>query len=371
MSVQTNLPRAAQPFVEFPQILRSHGFAVSPDQTISFLEAIGLLGPRDVEQVRNAGIAMMAIPRERWGEYDALFRGYFLGQTIAAPATTEEDEDETEAYEEQDGQTDVDVTEEEQEIGGEASVTEALARRTFAPLSDDDVLTHFRHHANQQLPRRRSHRFTSARQGSAFDMRRMLREAVKRDGEVFDLAQIKRKTRLRPIVMLVDVSGSMEAQSEQTLRVAHALKMAADRVEVFTFGTRLTRITRALADKNVERALERVGALVADFDGGTRIGDALAALLAVPRFAGTLRGASVVILSDGLERGEPHQMVDAVQRMSRMAWRLDWLSPLAADKSYVARTEALSLALPFLDTLADGSGVEPICQHILSMEKAA
>jgi hypothetical protein len=198
-----------------------------------------------------------------------------------------------------------------------------------------------------------------------------LRQAVRRDGEVFELLQTRRKTRLRPITLLIDVSGSMQDQSDETMRFAHALKMAAGRAEVFTFGTRLTRITRALADKNADRALARVSALVADFDGGTRIGDALDALLAVPRFAGTMRGALVLVLSDGLERGDPAVMVDALRRISRMAWRVEWLSPLAGDEDYVPRTEALAAALPYLDGLSDGSRTEAICNRVLTLGNAA
>lgn len=198
-------------------------------------------------------------------------------------------------------------------------------------------------------------------------MRRSLREAVKRDGEVFELFRTRRKTRQRPITLLIDVSGSMQQQSQDIMRFAHTLKQVGQRVEVFTFGTRLTRITKALSDKNVDRALSRVGGLVSDFDGGTRIGDALQALLAVPRFASTLRGACVVVVSDGLERGEPDAMLDAVMKISRSAWRIDWLTPLAGDTDFTPRTEALTAVLPYLDSLSDGSSITSIASHVLEL----
>ncbi|MEH6728239.1 MAG: VWA domain-containing protein, partial [Hyphomicrobiales bacterium] len=111
--------------------------------------------------------------------------------------------------------------------------------------------------------------------------------------------------------------------------------------------------------------------LVADFDGGTRIGDALQAFLAVPRFAGFARGSSVIVLSDGLERGAPNALIDAVWRLSRMAWRVDWLSPLAGAIDYVPQTEALSAIRPYLDSLSDGSDTRAICNHILNLARAA
>lgn len=364
------LPRAVQPFVDFPRILRAHGFAVSPDQTISFIEAIGLLGPRSVADIRNAGLAMLAIPQERVPEYDALFRAFFLGQAVSAPTQSEDEGDDVEVHEERDSQSEIDITDEDEEAGQEASASDALSHRELRS-ADDDALGQFRRKAGEALPRRKSYRRTPARHGTAFDLKRSLRQAVRRDGEVFELLQTRRKTRLRPITLLIDVSGSMQDQSDETMRFAHALKMAASRAEVFTFGTRLTRITRALADKNADRALARVSSLVADFDGGTRIGDALDALLAVPRFAGTMRGALVLVLSDGLERGDPAVMVDAIRRISRMAWRVEWLSPLAGDEDYVPRTEALAAALPYLDGLSDGSRTEAICNRVLTLGNAA
>ena len=106
--------------------------------------------------------------------------------------------------------------------------------------------------------------------------------------------------------------------------------------------------------------------MVPDWDGGTRIGDALQAFLAVPRFAGFARGAYVLILSDGLERGEPDAMVDAVRRLRRRAWRLDWLTPLAADPAFEPRTAGLAGALPFIDRLGDGSSLAAVTRHVLS-----
>lgn len=360
------LPRAITPFIEFPAILRAHGFAIAPDQTTSFIEAIGLLGPNDISDIRRAGLALFAIPAERMAEYDALFRAYFMGQTLSAPTSTDDD-DGVEAYEPDQGEQEIEVEEDESEVGSEVSASEVLSHREFADLDDPETLRLFARTAKNALPWRASRRRTSANKGSAFDLRRSLKQAAKRDGEVFELFETRRKTRQRAIVVLIDVSGSMKDQSENTIRFAHALKQAADNAEVFTFGTRLTRITKALDVKNADQALANVSALIADFDGGTRIGEALHALLSVPRFAATMRGAAVQILSDGLERGRPDEMIDAVWRISRLAWRLDWLSPLAADENFTPKTEALSAVLPYLTSLTDGSNLQAICHHMISL----
>ncbi|RMF40781.1 MAG: VWA domain-containing protein [Alphaproteobacteria bacterium] len=364
------LPRAVQPFVEFPAILRAHGFAVAPDQTIGFIEAVGLLGPRHMGDIHAAGLAMLAIPHEREAEYDALFRAFFMGQTVAAPAEGEE-EGEVEAHEPGGRAQVIEAEEEEAEAGAEASVAERLAHRQFAELGEDAALAAFARAAPRRLPRRLAYRRAPARQGDRPDLRRTLRQAVRRDGEVLILPRTGRRTRQRRVVLLVDVSGSMKERTEITIRFAHALAQAAERCEAFTLGTRLTRVTPALRLRNRDRALARIGAIVADFDGGTRIGDALEAFLAVPRFAGFARGAAVIVLSDGLERGEPAAMIRAVQRLSRLAWRLDWLTPLAGDAGFAPRTEALAAVLPWLDSLGDGSSAAAIAAHVLNIAREA
>ncbi len=159
----------------------------------------------------------------------------------------------------------------------------------------------------------------------------------------------------------------MKERTQAHLSFAHALARAAQSVEVFTIGTRLTRITRAMHLRNRERALAAASIAVADWDGGTRIGEALGAFLAIPRFAALARGAAVIVLSDGLERGDPTAMAEAVETFSRLAWRLVWLTPLAADPGFEPRTAGLAAARPFIDTLADGASIERICAHVLDL----
>ena len=364
------LPRAVRPFVEFSALLRSRGFSTAPDQTIGFIEAIGQLGPRDISDIHAAGRAMLAIPHERMPEYDALFRAFFMGQAVAAPAAGD-DSEEVEIHEPKGGTREIDASEDQGEAGSEAIAAERLSHRHFAVAAEDDVLAGFRRDAPGSLPRRRSYRRFAASNGDRLNMRRTLREAARYDGEVIHLHETRRKTRQRRVVLLVDVSGSMKDLTDSSIRFAHALVQAADSAEAFTFGTRLTRITPALRIADADYALERIGRLVADFDGGTRIGDALDAFLSLPRFAGMARGAAVVILSDGLERGDPAAMVLAVQRLSRLAWRVDWLTPLAADRDYRPRTKALQAARPWLNSLSDGGRLSSISSHVLNLARAA
>ena len=128
-----------------------------------------------------------------------------------------------------------------------------------------------------------------------------------------------------------------------------------------------------ISRRSASQALATASLLVADWDGGTRIGEALDAFLAIPRFSALARGAALVVLSDGLERGDPTAMADAVARFSRLAWRTVWLTPLAADPGFEPRTAGLVAARPFLDELSDGGPIDSICAHVLDLarERAA
>ena len=364
----STLPRAAQPFVTFPALLRANGFAVAPEQTTTFLAAIGLLGPKSIEHIRRAAHATLAPPPERHAAFDALFGAHFLGEMEEGEGFAEADDETVRVQEDRSGGFEPLLSDEVNEAGQDATTVEALSIRHFGATSDAEILRRFARVAPAHLPRRPGHRRMLARRGEYFDMRRTLREAVRNDGDVMQLRRLKRRERQRRILLLIDVSGSMKERTETHLRIAHALAHAVERIEVFTFGTRLTRATRAMKLRNREQALAATSQVVSDWDGGTRIGDALQAFLAVPRFAGYSRGAVVLILSDGLERGDPAAMRDAVTRLSRLCWRLSWLTPLAADPNFTPQTEGLKAILPLVDDLADGSSVEAVCAHVLNLE---
>ena len=375
MTAPDTLPRALEPFVAFPSLLRENGFAVAPEQTAGFVAAVNLLGPNDMGDIHRAARAMFAPPPERHPEFDALFRMLFLGQSIALPAAGEADEDEILVGEEASGEDEPPEPDEVNEAGGEATASEILAARQFATVDDDEALRRFRRVAQTSLPVRRSYRRAPAKRGDGWNMRKVFRQAVQRDGEVTQLPRLARKMRQRRIVLLIDVSGSMKEQTDSYLRFAHALAQAGQRIEIFTLGTRLTRITRALKVRNRAQALSLVSGIVADWDGGTRLGDALQAFLDIPRFAGFARGAVVIVLSDGLERGDHAAMTDAVECLSRLVWRLEWLTPLAADvprdRRYSPETEALQSVMPFVDSFGNASTVRSLCAHVLALGREA
>ena len=362
--------RTIAPFLGFAALLRRAAFAVAPEQIMAWLAAIELLGPTGIGDIRRSAHATLAPPPERFAEFDALFNAHFLGALVPGLETAPSDEEPPRAADDSAGGPEPIFGEDTHESGAKATGAERLSARRFAPASEYETLRRFARELPARVPRRRGYRWRSARSGPSADARRMFREAMRNAGEFIRMRRRQRRLRQRRIVLLIDVSGSMKERTEAHLAFAHALVRSADAVEVFTIGTRLTRITRALRLKNRARALTAASLLVPDWDGGTRIGEALGAFLAVPRFASLARGAAVVVLSDGLERGDPSAMRDAVDHLSRLAWRTVWLTPLAADAGFEARTAGLVAARPFLDELGNGGSIESICAHVLDLAKA-
>jgi uncharacterized protein with von Willebrand factor type A (vWA) domain len=362
------LPDAAAPFLGFARHLRRFGFAVAPEQVVAFMRAVELLGPRGMEDIRQAALATLAPHPDRRSEFEALFRSFFHGETAAFVAG---DDDEDETHVKDDGG----LREEQVEImrreeGGElSSALEQLSHRAFR--SDADTLARFRRDIATALPQRRTFRTIRTRSRGSLDLRRSLKEIVRADGDVPDPLLRRRQSVPRRVLMLIDVSGSMKLHTADYLAVAHAVVQGTSAAEVFTFGTRLTRITPSLRIRDAGRALARASSQVEDWDGGTRIGPTLLALLSVPRFSAFARGAAVVVLSDALERGGHAEMELAMRRLGSRAFRLSLCTPLAGDPRFRPETAALRAVLPLLDDLVDGSSIAALTQFILSLGRAA
>ena len=358
-------PRALAPFMALPPALRAAGFAAGPDRAEDFIAAVGVLGPRSIHDIRRAAHAVFGPGPERRPLFDAVFDAVFLGRTLSAPAEGAPEEL-PDAYD-AGGAEPVPEAEEEEHSGAEATTAERLFERRFA-RDEADALRAFERALPHSLPRRRSRRFRRAR-GNRPDPRRAFRQMLKRDGEVIRLPTRARRMRQRRVLMLVDVSGSMKGGTEGSVRLAHALVRGGERVEAFTLGTRLTRITRPLRLRDRDQALAQAAGLVADWDGGTRLGEALEVFLSVPRFASLSRGALVIVVSDGLERGGPEALVASMARLRGLAWGVLWLNPLAADPAYRPETGAMRAILPMLDRLGDGAAPLAIAREILGFAK--
>jgi uncharacterized protein with von Willebrand factor type A (vWA) domain len=221
-----------------------------------------------------------------------------------------------------------------------------------------------RRNAQRHLPERRALRLKPSHARDVIDLRRMIRAAARHGGELIRFRYRARPMKKRPVLVFVDVSGSLKGLSPDFLRFARALGETTAKVEVFSFGTRLTRLTAALLGGSLERALRRVAERIEDFEGGTQIGASLNAFLNHRQYAGLARGAVVVILSDGLERGDPAPLRHAVQRLARLAGRMVWLTPLKRDDAYQPVTKAMAALAPHLDHIGGAASLESLAAHI-------
>jgi len=361
-------PRECAPFLAFVHALRRHGFSVSPDQTETFLSAITLLGPDSMEHIRRAAIATLAPPVDRMGAFETLFRAIFYGAAEPAALSNNSEEDTVvndRSGEEQQGDTPL-----EQEQGGaKASALERLSTRDFD--TTDTTLAFFRRQLPGALPRRRAFRHLRVHSNGAIDLRHSLREIVRADGDLAVPHLRRRQTVVRRPLLFIDISGSMSGHVDELLALAHATVQAVPSTEIFTIGTRLSRITTALRLRDRGAALARAASAVDDWNGGTRIGPALKAFLAVPRFAAMARGALVLIASDGLERGGHDEFESAMRRLSGLSHRLTLATPLAGDIRFRPQTAALAAVLPWLDDLVDGSSAAAIARFMLTLDREA
>ncbi len=254
------------------------------------------------------------------------------------------------------------------------SPQEILYRKDFALFNEEELLAARQVLKNMtwQLKPRRSRRTArSNRRSGRLDMRRVLRDNLALGGELVQLSWRQRKTKPRPLVLICDISGSMERYSRLLLQFLHSLVQDNRRIETFVFGTRLTCITPALRRRDVNTAIDHAASLVVDWSGGTRIGE----LLKTFNYRWSRRvlghGAVVMIISDGWDRGEPGMLRDEMQRLKASASRLIWLNPLAGASDYKPLVRGMQTALPFVDDflpLHNLSSLEQLARRLETLQ---
>ena len=243
-----------------------------------------------------------------------------------------------------------------------ASEEERLGRKSFDALQPEEFERIRRMMATLELaaPRRRSRRRRRARRGEHLDLRRTLRGSLRTGGDPMTLARRTRRTRPRRLVLLCDISGSMDAYARAYLHLLTSAVASGAPAEAFVFATRLTRLTRALAGRNPEAAIQRAAATAPDWSSGTRIGEALRAFNDRYGRRGMARGAVVVILSDGWERADPALVGREMERLARLAHRIVWVNPRAAATGFSPRTGGMAAAIPHCDAVVSGHSLDAL-----------
>jgi len=342
--------------VGFARALRAAGVDAGPDRVQAFLGALTLLEPGLRSDVYWAGRLTLCGSRDDLERYERVFAAYFGAQgdgvpkgAAPAPRLRLVVRDPGSAP-----RTETRAAEDGVPTPVLADSTDVLRHRDFAGLTaaEREQLRRLMAAFRLRGEVRRSARRHPARRGSV-DPRRTVRELLRRGGEPARLRRHARAERPRQVVLLVDVSGSMAPYADALLRFAHAASHGT-RTEVFTIGTRLTRVTRELAHRDPDTAMAALSAAVPDWRGGTRLGEMLRAFLDHWGRRGMARGAVVVLLSDGWERGDPALLAAQMRRLHRLAHRVIWANPRKARPGYAPLAAGMAAALPSVDAFVEG-----------------
>lgn len=357
--------------VEFTRALADAGVGVGADRTAAYLEALQELDLADRRQVYWAGRLTLCGEPDEIAGYDQVFARWFLGARAprtSSPAPRPARIAALTPLGGDSGDGDLAVT---HRTG--ASEAEVLRRRDLGDLGEQEraYLRELIALLRPDPPMRRSLRTRPSRRG-ALDPRRTVRAMLATGGEPVRLRRRSRSHRARRVVLLIDVSGSMEPYADALLRFAHTVvRRSPPAVEVFTLGTRLTRVSRQLRLRDPERALAQAARAVPDFAGGTRLGETLRAFLDRWGQRGMARSAIVVIFSDGWERGDAGLLGEQMSRLRRLAHTLLWVNPHAGRDGYLPVQSGIAAVLPHIDRLLAGHSLDTLQRLLQVMRRSS
>ncbi len=375
------------------QRLHEAGLPVTPERASHFAEALALMKPESRRRLYWTARAVFVTGQLQVPIFDKVFFEVFGATEVADDFEADEvvpidsppdkrEKPDTKSKEmdnprEQDpremqvssappgegGDDEDDKDEEEIEIPlAMASEEELLGKKNFDALAPHELAQLYRLMTRLELatPQRRTRRTKKGRHGEHMDMRRTLRASLRTGGDPIKLKRRHRRIVRRRLVLMCDISGSMEPYARAYLQFLTAAGSSGPNAEAFVFATRLTRLTRALAGRNPERAIARAAAAAPDWSSGTRIGDALKTFNDRHGRRGMARGAVVVILSDGWERGDPDLVAQEMERLRRLAYRIVWVNPRVSATGFSPQAGGMLAALPHCDALVSGHSLEAL-----------
>jgi uncharacterized protein with von Willebrand factor type A (vWA) domain len=361
LEVRSDAERLA---IGYARVLRGAGLAVPIGSVLDFVEAIGLLGVESRDAVYWAGRSTLLRKPEDLRVYDRAFAVFWEGRgsaadeqepeeplkiTIAMDDDSGDDSSDSESAEASDDPT----------LQLRFSATEVLRHKDFAAYSDDELALAQELMGDLRFagPPRQSFRSRRSPRGAQPDIRATIRASLRAGGEPIRRKWREPGERMRRLVLLLDVSGSMEPYARGMLRFVHAAVAGRQRVEAFALGTRLTRVTRELSSRDPDKALQAASARVLDWNGGTRLGDCLMRFNDEWGVRGMARQSIVVILSDGWDRGDPALLGEQMLRLQRVAFRTIWVNPLKVTPGYAPLARGMAAALPHVDAFVEGHSI--------------
>jgi uncharacterized protein with von Willebrand factor type A (vWA) domain len=376
------------------QRLRGAGVPVTPERAADFARALTLVRPVDRRRLYWTARAIFVTDRSQAAPFDDVFASVFARSAgpegpLSEQLPTEPAVPDARPVAEQPGRSsetaprarqpsvstppsraraDEDVTEAELPLAL-ASEEERLASKRFDALDEEELARLYRLMSRLELatPRRRTRRFEGARHGRRVDLRRTLRGSLRTGGDAVHIARRRRRTVRRRLVLLCDISGSMEPYARAYLQFLTSAAGSGRHAEAFAFATRLTRLTRALGSRSPERAIQRAAATAPDWSSGTRIGAALKEFNDRHGRRGMARGAIVVILSDGWERGDPALVGREMERLARLAHKIVWVNPRAGASGFSVGAAGMRAALDHVDALVSGHSFEALGEVVAAI----
>ena len=360
----------------FATLLRREGIDVALGNVLLFVDALGQVGLDTRAAVYWAGRATLVHRPEHLPTYDRAFAAFWL-QRERIPILRAADQPLTLVFDAGDGpqQDEFDRPEDDDERHDIRQVryspVEVLRHKDFAAYTHGEFDEARRLMADLRLggalrkTRRRKPARPRTRRTAHPDLRRTVHRSLKLHGEPLQRLFLEPAERQRRVVLLCDVSGSMEPYTRALLRFLHAAVVGRrrGRVEAFALGTRLTRLTRELANHDPDAALAAAGRAVDDWSGGTRLGDVLRTFNDRYGVRGMARGAVVVMLSDGWDRGAPGELAAQMARLRRVAHRVVWVNPLKATPGYQPLARGMAAALPYVDEFVEGHSLASL-EHL-------
>jgi uncharacterized protein len=353
--------------VAFARVLRGLSVDVPVGRAVTYARALALTGVERSNAVYWAGRTTLLARPEDIPAYDRAFAAFWrrrldvsMSRTAPVELTivldTEEEAGAEQGIEEP-------VEPEGPTLVVRWSHQEVLRSKDFAAYTHAEfeearrLMNDLRLHGAMRRSRRRR---PSRKAEGRPDLRRTVRRSLRSGGEPIRRAFTEAGERPRRIVLICDVSGSMEPYSRALVRFLHAAVVGRGRIEAFALGTRLTRITRELSSRDPDAALARAARSVPDWSGGTRLGEGLRAFNDQWGVRGTARGSVVVILSDGWDRGDPALLAEQMQRLQRVAYRTVWVNPLKASPGYAPLAAGMAAALPYVDEFVEGHSLDSL-----------
>jgi len=346
----------------FVDALRRRGAVIGLDRALSYQRALTVVDFSKRAEVYWAGRATLLGRPEDLADYDDVFASWWLtaGDRIDPASASRLAVDVGFDDEPADGPSPPELRSGDTRrpiVTVRWSPAEALRRRDFATYDPGEIAEARRLIARLRLrgAMRRSHRWEPSRARTGrLDTRATVRAMMRTHGELVARPTRRRRDVARRVIVLCDISGSMEPYARPFARFAHAVANGRRRVEIFTIGTRMTRVTHELRSHDPDAALAAVAATVRDWSGGTRLGEGLRTFNDSWGSRGLARGAVVLILSDGWDRGDVLLLGREMQRLRRTAHRIVWVNPLKASEGYEPTAQGMAAALPWIDELVEG-----------------